>query len=91
MAVAFIQGASRGIGLEFARALSARGNVNVIAGCRDPDSALGLQTLKKVTIVRCDVCKEEDRLILVGVLTSGLRGMPKSFATVSVGTLPAPM
>ena len=60
MAVACIQGASRGIGLEFARALSARGNVNVIAGCRDPDSALGLQTLNKVTIVRCDVCKEED-------------------------------
>ena len=42
-AVAFIQGASRGLGLEFARALSSRGNVKVIAGCRDPDTASNLQ------------------------------------------------
>ena len=48
MAVAFIQGASRGIGLEFARALSARGNVKVVAGCRDPDSA---EQLHKVVFI----------------------------------------
>ena len=43
MAVAFIQGASRGLGLEFARALSSRGGVKVVAGCRDPASADSLQ------------------------------------------------
>ena len=59
MAVAFIQGASRGIGLEFARCLSARGNVQVVAGCRDPDNADSLRGLERVETVQCDVTKEE--------------------------------
>ena len=58
-AVAFIQGASRGIGLEFARALSARGNVHVVAGCRDPDSAQHLHHLDNVSVVECDVTQEQ--------------------------------
>jgi len=60
MAVVFIQGASRGIGLEFARILGARGGVRVLAGCRDPDSAHQLQQLDNVTLVKCDVTKESD-------------------------------
>lgn len=59
MAVAFIQGASRGIGLEFARCLSARGNVQVVAGCRDPDTAINLRGLERVEAVQCDVTREE--------------------------------
>ena len=59
MAVAFIQGASRGIGLEFARTLSLRGNVHVVAGCRDPESAGNLRQLDRVQIVQCDVTKED--------------------------------
>ena len=46
MAVAFIQGASRGIGLEFARSLSVRGNIRVIAGCRDPQKAEQLKEVR---------------------------------------------
>jgi len=60
MAVAFIQGASRGIGLEFARVLSARSDTRVVAGCRDPDGSYELQKLPNVSIVRCDVTKEND-------------------------------
>jgi len=59
MAVAFIQGASRGIGLEFARVLSSRGNVEVVAGCRDPDTADALRQLNRVQVVRCDVTQEK--------------------------------
>ena len=58
MAVAFIQGASRGIGLEFARCLSARGGVQVVAGCRDPEAATSLHGLARVEAVRCDVTRE---------------------------------
>lgn len=57
MAVAFIQGASRGIGLEFCRALSARGGVEVVAGCRDPTFAPTLASLPRVTPVQCDVTR----------------------------------
>lgn len=60
MAVAFIQGASRGIGLEFARALSARPDTRVVAGCRAPDEAEELQKLQNVSIIRCDVTKDDD-------------------------------
>eukprot|EP00092_Neocalanus_flemingeri_P017903 GFUD01019369.1.p1 GENE.GFUD01019369.1~~GFUD01019369.1.p1 ORF type:complete len:256 (+),score=60.74 GFUD01019369.1:55-822(+) len=71
MAVAFIQGASRGIGLEFARALSARGNVRVVAGCRDPDGAQHLHQLENVTVMKCDVTNESDlKTVSSDILTS---------------------
>jgi len=60
MAVAFIQGASRGIGLEFARSLSVRENIRVIAGCRDPQKADKLKELDNVAVVKCDVTEESD-------------------------------
>ena len=66
MAVAFIQGASRGLGLEFARALSSRGGGKVVAGCRDPASAESLQALPEVDIVRCDVTSEPDLASVAG-------------------------
>ena len=66
MAVAFIQGASRGIGLEFARCLSARGNVQVVAGCRDPDTADTLRGLERVEAVQCDVTLEESLARVAG-------------------------
>ena len=46
IAVAFIQGASRGIGLEFAKKLSSRGNIQILAGCRDPDKAVELHEVR---------------------------------------------
>ncbi|KAI8983840.1 4-dihydrotrisporin dehydrogenase [Pilobolus umbonatus] len=55
-----ITGASRGIGLEFAKQLSARGDI-VIACVRNPDTATLLKPLvnnKKVHIVELDVNKE---------------------------------
>ena len=66
MAVAFIQGASRGLGLEFARALSIRDGVKVVAGCRDPATAESLQALTQVDIVRCDVTSEQDLASVAG-------------------------
>jgi len=60
MAVVFIQGASRGIGLEFAKTLAARRSVMVVAGCRDPDSADQLHQLENVKMVKCDVTNEND-------------------------------
>jgi NAD(P)-dependent dehydrogenase (short-subunit alcohol dehydrogenase family) len=44
--IILVQGASRGIGLEFARQLAAREDVaRVFASCRDPDAASSLQDL----------------------------------------------
>ena len=60
-AVCLVQGASRGIGLGFCRALLARStDTSVIATCRSPASATGLQALQKenpqrLTILPLDV------------------------------------
>jgi NAD(P)-dependent dehydrogenase (short-subunit alcohol dehydrogenase family) len=53
----FITGSSRGIGLELVKQLAAKGNI-VIASCRNPDGASGLQKLvdnKTVFTVKLDV------------------------------------
>jgi len=61
---ALIQGASRGIGLGFVRALLGNSRVaNVVATCRDPAAAKALQQLreqhpKKLSIVALDVADE---------------------------------
>jgi len=60
MAVVFVQGASRGIGLEFVKTLAVRRSVRVVAGCRDPDRADQLHEVENVKIVKCDVTKEND-------------------------------
>lgn len=60
MAVALIQGASRGIGLEFVKQLRSRPNTLVIACCRDPDKAEHLRALDGVHVVKCDVTVEKD-------------------------------
>ncbi|XP_068203481.1 C-signal-like [Palaemon carinicauda] len=64
MGTALIQGASRGIGLQFCSTLAARG-VTVIACCRNPSSAHHLKDLQSqhpglVDIVQLDVTKETD-------------------------------
>lgn len=61
----FITGASRGLGLEFTKQYLEKG-AKVIASCRKPNLALKLQELKaqykdKLTIIKLDVTKEEDR------------------------------
>eukprot|EP00891_Asterochloris_glomerata_P004204 jgi/Astpho2/4204/Aster-05168 len=53
-----VQGASRGIGLEFVRQLAAKGNT-VVATCREPQKALELAKLKDVTITQLDVASPE--------------------------------
>ncbi|KAG8435120.1 hypothetical protein GDO86_013173 [Hymenochirus boettgeri] len=66
--IALIQGASRGIGLQFCRSLlQSRPGVKVIGTCRDPNAAHQLQTLKvefpgALTVLSLDVTKPEDLL-----------------------------
>jgi NAD(P)-dependent dehydrogenase (short-subunit alcohol dehydrogenase family) len=80
-----ITGANRGIGLELARQLAARGD-DVVATCRDPESATELRALD-VTVARLDVTSAEDvaRLIestqgpldvLINNAGVGVRGQP---------------
>jgi len=59
MAIALIQGASRGIGLEYARILSGRG-IQVIGTCRDPTRADDLRNLPNTQVIKCDVTKEAE-------------------------------
>ncbi|XP_063850674.1 C-signal-like [Scylla paramamosain] len=62
MGPALIQGASRGLGLQFSRALASRGTT-VIACCRDPGGAEGLRSLQSehpslIDVVQLDVTSE---------------------------------
>ncbi|XP_068114913.1 C-signal-like [Hyperolius riggenbachi] len=62
--IALVQGASRGIGLQFCKALLQPGN-KVIATCRHPQSAAELQELKRqhpdrLTIMKLDVTSTRD-------------------------------
>lgn len=59
MATVLIQGASRGLGLQFARALAARDSVSaVLATCRRPEQASELRALPKVHVLPLDVTSE---------------------------------
>ena len=59
MATVLIQGASRGLGLQFARALAARDSVNtVLATCRRPEQASELRAVPKVRVLQLDVTSE---------------------------------
>ncbi|KAI4813032.1 hypothetical protein KUCAC02_024386 [Chaenocephalus aceratus] len=64
--VALIQGASRGLGLEFCKhILKNKSPAAVIATCRNPDGATELRALAdqhpgQVTVLRLDVSREED-------------------------------
>jgi len=62
MATYLITGANRGLGLEFARQLTKRGD-DVIATCRDPDQASELESLG-VRMERVDVADEASVLAL---------------------------
>eukprot|EP00252_Welwitschia_mirabilis_P004485 TRINITY_DN14818_c0_g1_i1.p1 TRINITY_DN14818_c0_g1~~TRINITY_DN14818_c0_g1_i1.p1 ORF type:complete len:178 (-),score=26.89 TRINITY_DN14818_c0_g1_i1:237-770(-) len=63
--VSMVQGASRGIGLEFVRQLLDSDNKShVIATCRTPNSSVGLQALKRehkdrLTVLPLDATDEE--------------------------------
>lgn len=62
--IAVVQGASRGIGLQFCRTLLQRTEVNVIATCRCPDQALDLNCLYKehkerLKVMKMDVTQED--------------------------------
>eukprot|EP00208_Stichococcus_sp_RCC1054_P001456 CAMPEP_0206141840 /NCGR_PEP_ID=MMETSP1473-20131121/14362_1 /ASSEMBLY_ACC=CAM_ASM_001109 /TAXON_ID=1461547 /ORGANISM="Stichococcus sp, Strain RCC1054" /LENGTH=297 /DNA_ID=CAMNT_0053536565 /DNA_START=261 /DNA_END=1154 /DNA_ORIENTATION=+ len=61
--VALVTGASRGLGLEFARQLLQRPNQSVVAACRNPDEAQQLRGLaaehpNNLSLVRLDVTDE---------------------------------
>lgn len=64
--IALIQGASRGLGLEFCRyILKNKSHSAVIATCRNPDRAVDLRALAeqnpgRMTIHKLDVNREED-------------------------------
>ncbi|KAM4033026.1 C-signal-like [Anomaloglossus baeobatrachus] len=64
--IALIQGASRGIGLQFCKFLvSARCGTKIIATCREPQSATDLQALREqhpdvLSIQRLDVTRQSD-------------------------------
>lgn len=64
--VALIQGASRGLGLEFCKhVLKYKTTASVVATCRNPDGAADLRALVdqhpgRMTVVRLDVTREED-------------------------------
>ncbi|KAM6997200.1 C-signal [Tautogolabrus adspersus] len=64
--IALIQGASRGLGLEFCKhILKSKSPAAVIATCRNPDGAGELQSLVgqnpgRLTVLRLDVTREED-------------------------------
>lgn len=61
----FVQGASRGLGLEFVRQLlAANEGASVFASCRNPGEAADLQSLRsgssgRLRIVKLDVCDEQ--------------------------------
>ncbi|XP_029691044.1 uncharacterized protein isoform X2 [Takifugu rubripes] len=64
--IALIQGASRGLGLEFCRyILKNKSPAAVIATCRNPDGAVDLRALaeqhpNRMTVLKLDVDREED-------------------------------
>ncbi|XP_041644773.1 C-factor [Cheilinus undulatus] len=64
--IALIQGASRGLGLEFCKhILKTKSSAAVIATCRNPDRAAELRGLEgqhpsRLTVLRLDVTREED-------------------------------
>jgi len=61
MATAVVQGASRGLGLEFVRQLTSRATVaSVVATCRNPEAAENLKGLAKVKVFKLDAVEEED-------------------------------
>lgn len=59
-AIALVQGASRGIGLQFARVLSQRENFQVVAVSRFPEKSEELKALAHVDIRPVDVSKENE-------------------------------
>ncbi|KAK1164592.1 C-factor isoform X1 [Acipenser oxyrinchus oxyrinchus] len=65
-AVVLVQGASRGLGLEFCKhILSKKSEAVIIATCRNPEKALQLKDLgvrypEKVTILKVDVTRENE-------------------------------
>jgi NAD(P)-dependent dehydrogenase (short-subunit alcohol dehydrogenase family) len=65
-----ITGASRGLGLEFARQYAADG-WDVIAGCRNPDAATELRATG-ARPVRLDVTREDDLAGLADALPAGM-------------------
>ncbi len=64
--IALIQGASRGLGLEFCKhILRSKSAAAVIATCRNPDGAAELRRLAdqhpgRMTVLRLDVNREDD-------------------------------
>ncbi|XP_037091973.1 C-factor-like [Pollicipes pollicipes] len=59
MVAVLVQGASRGLGLQFVRALAARDSVGaVVATCRQPEQADELRALPKVHVLPLDVTNE---------------------------------
>lgn len=75
MAVAFVQGASRGLGLQFSKVLSSRPDVSkVIATSRSAENSADLLDIQrkfpnKLVLVSFDVSKEDDIKKVVPLIT----------------------
>ena len=84
-----ITGSSRGIGLEFARQYARRG-WTVIATCRSPDKALGLQEIARdysnVTIDQLDVTDHD----MIDALADKYSGTPIDILLNNAGINPSP-
>ncbi|XP_061692362.1 C-signal [Syngnathoides biaculeatus] len=81
--VALVQGASRGLGLQFCKyILQNKPPASVIATCRNPDGSVALQGLAaqhpdRLTVLRLDVNREED-------VREAAEGVKKSFGRLDL-------
>lgn len=74
-----VTGANRGIGLEFVRQLLARGD-EVLAGCRDPDTATELAALDRdgrLHVVPLDLADEASRERFVAAVEARFDGLER--------------
>lgn len=91
MSIALITGANRGIGLEFARQLAVQG-WQVLACCRQPESAVALQQLSarfpgKISVYELSVQNPAQ----VEALAARLRGQPLDMLINNAGYYPGGM
>lgn len=92
--IALVQGASRGLGLEYVRQLLERGEQKVIATCRDPDNCTSLQQLCSdhrdfLDLIKLDVTDEASIQAAVHQVTSKHKYLTLLINTAGILHIPA--